>query len=103
MFFVKILNKKVLKKCLSSGATSIDRQERNATHHFKPGPNGHNTTKEKEREYWLDLLRFIAIFMVICIHCADPFNISPEARANPDIIFGAVCTAHFSGPVYLFL
>ncbi|MXN89611.1 acyltransferase family protein [Flavobacterium sp. Sd200] len=43
--------------------------------------------KEKEREYWLDLLRFIAIFMVICIHCADPFNISPEARANPEYNF----------------
>lgn len=36
------------------------------------------------RIVWVDLLRFIAIFMVICIHCSDPFNISAEARSNPE-------------------
>lgn len=43
---------------------------------------------EKEnRIVWADLLRLIAIFMVICSHSADPFNVSPEARANPEYNF----------------
>jgi surface polysaccharide O-acyltransferase-like enzyme len=40
--------------------------------------------KPKERIVWVDVLRFLAIFMVICVHCSDPFNISPEARSNPE-------------------
>lgn len=36
---------------------------------------------------WLDALRFVAILMVIACHCTDPFNASPEARANPEINF----------------
>lgn len=39
---------------------------------------------QPQRIVWVDLLRFIAIFMVICIHCSDPFNVSPEARSNPE-------------------
>lgn len=39
------------------------------------------------RIVWVDILRFIAIFMVICIHCSDPFNVSPEARSNPEFNF----------------
>lgn len=39
------------------------------------------------RIVWVDVLRFIAIFMVICIHCSDPFNVSPEARSNPEFSF----------------
>ena len=33
---------------------------------------------------WLDVLRFVAIFMVLISHSADPFNASVEARTNPD-------------------
>lgn len=44
-------------------------------------------TEHTSRIIWVDVLRFIAIFMVICIHCADPFNVSPEARSNPDFNF----------------
>mgnify|MGYP002769698351 FL=1 len=40
-----------------------------------------------KRIIWLDVLKFIAIFMVICVHCSDPFNVSPEARSNPDFNF----------------
>ena len=36
------------------------------------------------RIVWLDILRLCAIFMVVCIHCSDPFNVSPEARSNPE-------------------
>ena len=39
---------------------------------------------------WADLIRVIAILMVICIHCSDPFNVSPEARLNPGITYGGV-------------
>ena len=52
--------------------------------------NQYNTDMEdntKKRLVWVDLLRLVAIFMVIAIHCADPFNVSPEARSNPDYNF----------------
>lgn len=39
------------------------------------------------RMVWVDCIRLLAIFMVICIHCSDPFNVSPEARMNPDYNF----------------
>ncbi|MGN0229818.1 MAG: acyltransferase [Muribaculaceae bacterium] len=39
------------------------------------------------RIVWLDVLRLIAIFMVICIHCSDPFNVSSEARSDPEFNF----------------
>lgn len=44
-------------------------------------------TNLQPRIVWVDVLRFIAIFMVIAIHCSDPFNVSPEARSNPDFNF----------------
>lgn len=46
---------------------------------FNPAASG--------RIVWADLLRWAAIFMVICIHCSDPFNVSPEARSNPEYNF----------------
>ena len=33
---------------------------------------------------WLDVLRLIAILLVIAVHCTDPFNASPESRADPE-------------------
>lgn len=45
-----------------------------------------NSTSEG-RLVWVDLLRLLATFMVIAIHCADPFNVSPEARSNPEYNF----------------
>lgn len=33
---------------------------------------------------WLDLLRFVAILMVVAVHCTDPFNVLPEARVDPN-------------------
>lgn len=38
---------------------------------------------KQERIVWADFLRFVAMFMVIAVHCTDPFNISPIARTNP--------------------
>lgn len=40
-----------------------------------------------ERIVWADVLRFIAMFMVISVHCTDPFNISPAARLNAEYNF----------------
>lgn len=48
-----------------------------------------NNKQKNSQEHiiWIDVLRFIAIFMVICCHCADPFNVSEAARTNPDFNF----------------
>ena len=29
---------------------------------------------EKSRIVWLDVCRFAAMFLLVCCHCADPFN-----------------------------
>nr|WP_129729736.1 acyltransferase family protein [Parabacteroides goldsteinii] len=50
------------------------------------------------RIVWVDVLRFIAIFMVICIHCSDPFNVSPEARSNPEFNFWGSVYGSFLRP-----
>lgn len=40
---------------------------------------------------WADLIRVIAILMVICIHCSDPFSFLLKARLNPwSITYGGV-------------
>lgn len=38
------------------------------------------TTPLANREHvvWLDVVRFIAMFTVVCCHCTDPFNFCPE-------------------------
>jgi len=41
----------------------------------------------REHIVWADVLRFIAMFMVISVHCTDPFNISAAARLNPEYNF----------------
>lgn len=51
-----------------------------------------------DRIIWVDVLRFIAIFMVICIHCSDPFNVSPEARSNPEFNFWGSVYGSFLRP-----
>lgn len=55
-------------------------------------------TKHTSRIIWVDVLRFIAIFMVICIHCSDPFNVSPEARSNPEFNFWGSLYGSFLRP-----
>lgn len=51
-----------------------------------------------KRIVWLDVLKLIAIFMVICVHCSDPFNVSPEARSNPDYNFWGSIYGSFLRP-----
>lgn len=50
-------------------------------------PSQKTDTGDAGRIEWVDILRFLAIFMVICCHCADPFNVSAEARSNPEFNF----------------
>lgn len=65
--------------------------------------NNLNSTVSK-RIVWADLLRFVAIMMVICIHCSDPFNVSPEARSNPDYnLWGSIYGAFLRPCVPLFV
>jgi surface polysaccharide O-acyltransferase-like enzyme len=39
------------------------------------------TTKDEKRIIWLDLVKFIAIFMMIAVHCTD--NVTPAERSEP--------------------
>lgn len=55
-------------------------------------------SNQSNRFVWVDILRFIAIFMVICIHCSDPFNVSPEARLNPEFNFWGSIYGSFLRP-----
>lgn len=50
------------------------------------------------RLVWVDVLRCLAIFMVICIHCSDPFNVTPEARSNPAFNFWGAVYGSFLRP-----
>ena len=53
---------------------------------------------------WLDVMRLVAILMVVICHCTDPLNASAEARSNPDIGFwGAVWGAAVRACVPLFV
>lgn len=59
---------------------------------------------KQPRIVWLDVLRLCAIFMVICIHCSDPFNVSPEARSNPDFnLWGGIYGSFLRPCVPLFV
>lgn len=61
-------------------------------------------TEKTNRIIWADVLRFIAIFMVISIHCSDPFNVSLEARSNPEYnLWGSIYGAFLRPCVPLFV
>ena len=57
-----------------------------------------SSSNQSGRISWIDVLKFIAIFMVICIHCSDPFNVSPEARSNPEFNFWGALYGSFLRP-----
>lgn len=54
----------------------------------------------KNHVVWLDVVRFIAMFTVVCCHCADPFNFYPgEPPANiEDIKFWGAAYGAFLRP-----
>lgn len=53
---------------------------------------------QSSRIVWIDVLRLIAILMVICVHCSDPFNVSVEARSNPEFNFWGSIYGSFLRP-----
>ncbi len=61
------------------------------------------TTTARPHIVWLDVLRLVAILMVIAIHCTDPFNASPESRANPEFNFWGSVYGSMLLPVCRFL
>ena len=44
---------------------------------------------------WLDVVRLIAMFTVVCCHCTDPFNFYPGTAPNIGEIklWGRCCTS----------
>lgn len=65
---------------------------------------GKNTNTQPTHIVWLDVMRFVAILMVVCCHCADPFNVSPEVRLNPEAKFwGSIFGSMFRASVPLFV
>lgn len=46
------------------------------------------------REVWVDKLRFLAIWMVVCCHCCDPFTFNPDPAVSNNPAYG------FWGAVY---
>ena len=65
------------------------------------------TTKLKQNDHivWLDVIRFIAMFTVVCCHCADPFNFYPGTAPNIEQIkfWGAAYGAFLRPCVPLFV
>ena len=62
------------------------------------------STTRRPHIVWLDVMRLVAILMVVICHCTDPLNASAEARSNPDIGFwGAVWGAAVRACVPLFV
>lgn len=42
-----------------------------------------NLSNQKNQHIvWLDVVRFIAMFTVVCCHCTDPFNFYPGTAPN---------------------
>ena len=50
--------------------------------------------KLMRREVWVDKLRLLAIFMVVCCHCCDPFTFNPDPAVSNNPAFG------FWGAIY---
>lgn len=65
-----------------------------------------NLSASKEHMVWLDVVRFVAMFTVVCCHCSDPFNFYPgEPPANIEEIkfWGAAYGAFLRPCVPLFV
>lgn len=54
--------------------------------------------KEQKHIIWLDIIRLVAILMVIGVHCIDPFYISPAMREIPEYTSWAAIYGSFFRP-----
>ena len=61
--------------------------------------------KTPQHIVWLDVVRFVAMFTVVCCHCTDPFNFYPGTAPNIDEIklWGAIYGALLRPCVPLFV
>ena len=61
--------------------------------------------KNPQHIVWLDVVRFVAMFTVVCCHCTDPFNFYPGTAPNFDEIklWGAIYGALLRPCVPLFV
>lgn len=61
--------------------------------------------QKNQHVVWLDVVRFIAMFTVVCCHCTDPFNFYPGTAPNIDEIkfWGAAYGAFLRPCVPLFV
>ena len=56
----------------------------------------------KTHVVWLDVVRLIAMFTVVCCHCTDPFNFYPgDSPIIGNINFGELPMGLFFVLVYL--
>lgn len=61
--------------------------------------------QKQDHVVWLDVVRFLAMFMVVCCHCTDPFNFYPGIAPNIEEIkfWGAAYGAFLRPCVPLFV
>lgn len=63
----------------------------------------HISPKADSRVVWLDVVRLIAMFTVVCCHCTDPFNFYPGTAPNiEDIKFWGLSMGRCCVRAYLF-
>ncbi len=55
-------------------------------------------TNSKEHIVWIDVIRLVAMLMVIGVHCIDPFYISPTLGQLPEYKFWAAVYGSFLRP-----
>lgn len=50
--------------------------------------NGVHKEQLASRRVWVDWLRLLALFMVVCSHCCDPFTFNPDSSVSLDARLG---------------
>lgn len=62
-------------------------------------------SEQKNHIVWLDVVRLVAMFTVVCCHCTDPFNFYPGTSPDIDDIkfWGAAYGAFLRPCVPLFV
>ncbi len=68
-------------------------------------PQQTTTLTKQQHIVWLDVVRLIAMFTVVCCHCTDPFNFYPGTASNIEEIklWGAIYGAALRPCVPLFV
>lgn len=61
-----------------------------------------NNATTQSHIVWLDVIRTVAMLMVIGVHCIDPFLSHLHSEVYRNINIGPLFTALFYGPLFLF-